>query len=208
MKKYLGPVFFLTLLIVSSTECYSQEIGGGYSCSDSKIIKKNREVKLSKAKSDIQNKIAAVKGTSQRAKDKRADLKQIKSNLTACVNGTFVPSTPGTVPAEIIFHNDTFVSGGNTVCVRIALARFQDIKGAKWDKIVYGRHYTEPPLQQSKVLKPPFDDVYKYQTSGVVVRAPAGMHQIYLGSIATANCFESELALVDADFKSVTVYTR
>jgi hypothetical protein len=82
-------LFFTTLILVFPPLSLAEDIGGGYTCTDSKILKNNKEVKLSKAKNAIQDKIDAIKGNTQKAKSKRAALKTIKSNLVSCSKGTF-----------------------------------------------------------------------------------------------------------------------
>ncbi len=80
---------FLTPIVDAKADPIA--IGSGYFCSGITIVnKRNKTVKLSVAKRNIQDKITAL-GNSSKNKSKRDALKAIKASLTACSNGTFLP---------------------------------------------------------------------------------------------------------------------
>lgn len=109
-KKYLH-ICLAVLSLVFCAAASAQDIGGGYTCSNDTIIKKNKLVKLSNAKKAIQKKIAAVSGSNKAAKKKKAALKAIKANLTSCTKGTLEDaeqpsggSKAGTIEVHTFVH--------------------------------------------------------------------------------------------------------
>lgn len=82
----LVPIF-LVFVGVALQDAHAQQIGQGYSCVENAIVKKGKPVKLSKAKKAVQAKIDAL-GTSNKDKQKKAALKEVKAALPMCQNGT------------------------------------------------------------------------------------------------------------------------
>lgn len=80
-----GMFFALVVLtqVVVAFPCQAKELGEGYSCTDGKVFKKNKEVSVKKAKTAIQNKITNL-GGSKKNKAKRNALKAVKTAIGAC----------------------------------------------------------------------------------------------------------------------------
>lgn len=93
--RFFSIVSLLVALLFVSPPLEAQEIGQGYTCDGTTILnKRNKTVKLSVAKSKIQEKIDAL-GNSKKDKDKRKALNAVKKSLIACSQGTFSPDNGG-----------------------------------------------------------------------------------------------------------------
>lgn len=83
MHKHLLIISALLLIPCISV---AQEIGSGYSCSGTSIIKKGKVISLSKAKSELQAKINAL-GNNPKNKTKKDNLKAVKAAVINCSKG-------------------------------------------------------------------------------------------------------------------------
>lgn len=92
-KLLLSLIAVSIFTLTGASNVHAQEIGNGFRCEGTTILnKKNKVVPVAAAKRTIDVKINAL-GNSSKDKAKKAELKKVKTNLTACSKGTFVPDT-------------------------------------------------------------------------------------------------------------------
>lgn len=108
----LTTFFFVSLILVSASSSLAQEIGSGYSCSGSTILRNGRVVSLSAAKSAIQAKIDAL-GSSAKNKNKKNALKAVKKGVINCSKGIPPVVAAGTYTGTI---SGSYTKSSSSLC--------------------------------------------------------------------------------------------
>lgn len=113
----IGFKFLVLAVLLSASSAFAQvDIGNGFSCSGSSILKNGQEVQFSKAKSNIQKTINKLKSKLETAAPKkkaaiRAKIKAAnndKKELKACFSGTLAPNQVDPIFTQLAAGNGTY----------------------------------------------------------------------------------------------------
>jgi hypothetical protein len=189
--------FLAVLLAFAPLVALAQDLGQGYTCSGTTILKKGKAVSLNKAKTAIQQKIDAL-GISKKNQNKKKALKAVKAALTKCTKGTGGGSETrveiGSGSPIIVLRSRSVPK--TTTCVIVGFVEFDAATPGSYTMAsVVSR--LNPSLPTLRTAPPNYDDNYVLVFSAkgfadMPFPAPKGKHQILIPSILqqtpSSNC--------------------